>query len=151
MGRFSAGERETLRLAMDELIPRQPGHPAASDVGGLAYLETRAAEEEAFAAEMKRFIGALDESARARFGHPFARLDPDDRIERLQAVESSAGDLFAAFRDAVYEAYYTCPEVWERIGYDFHSGVQARPNVARFDESLLASVRRLPKRYREVF
>ena len=148
MGRFSAGERETLRLAMDELIPRQPGHPAASDVGGLAYLETRAAEEEAFAAEMKRFIGALDESARARFGRPFARLDRDERIERLQAVEST-GD-FAAFRDAVYEAYYTRPEVWERIGYDFHSGVESRPNVARFDESLLASVRRLPKRYREV-
>ena len=81
---------------------------------------------------------------------PFARLAEEERVGLLRDLERTAGDLFAGFRDAVYEAYYTQPEVWKGIGYEFHAGVEARPAVDRFDESVLASARKLPKWYREV-
>jgi hypothetical protein len=147
---LSAPERESLRLAIDELIPREPGRSAASDVGGVVYMEGRTADDEAFAGELKRVLALLEEAGRGRFGRPFAGLAKDQRIDALRDLERTAGDLFGGFRDAVYEAYYTQAEVWTRIGYEFHAGVEARSSVPVFDESVLASVRKLPKCYREV-
>jgi len=147
---FSGPERETLRLAIDELIPHETGRPAASEVGGLSYLERRAADDGGFGSELQRVLAELEASGRAKFGRPFARLVAGERDDLLRDLERTGADLFSAFRDAVYEAYYTQPEVWHRIGYEFHAGVEARSTVPRFDESALASARKLPKRYREV-
>jgi hypothetical protein len=146
---LSGPERETLRLVVDELIPRGADRPPASEVGALAYLEERATVEEAFAGELARLIGALDEAARVTRQGPFPRLAEGERVALLRDLERASADAFAGLRDAVYEAYYTQPAVWERIGYEFHAGVDARPAVERFDESVLASARTLPRWYRE--
>jgi hypothetical protein len=143
-------DREALRLAIDHLIPRQAANPAASELGGLAYLDARAASDETFRGELERVLARLEESAGAKQGRSFARLAASERIDVLQDVERTAGDLFASLRDAVYEAYYTRPDVWTRIGYEFHAGPEARPSVAHFDESALAGMRKRPKLYREV-
>jgi hypothetical protein len=142
-------ERETLRLVVDGLIPRGAGRPAASEAGGHAYLERRAAEEEAFARELERGIRSLDEAARAKWGAPFPRLAEDARAALLRDLERTEGELFATLRDAVYEAYYTRPEVWSRIGYEFHTGIEPRLAVERFDEAVLQKAHELPRWYRE--
>ena len=147
---LSGPERETLRLAIDEIIPREEGRRAASEVGGPAFLERRANDDAAFGGELKRLLSALDEAGRARFGRPFARLTGDERVDLLRGLERTERDLFGVFRDSVYEAYYGRPEVWKGIGYEFHAGIEARPSIDRFDESALVNVRRLAKCYREV-
>jgi hypothetical protein len=146
----SEPEREALRLAIDEIIPREAGRPAASEVGGPAFLERRANDNAAFGGELKRLLSALDEAGRARFGRPFACLTGDERVDLLRGLERTERDLFGVFRDSVYEAYYGRPEVWKGIGYEFHAGIEARPSIDRFDESALVNVRRLAKCYREV-
>jgi len=146
---ISGPEQETLRLAIDELIPHGAGRASASEVGGLRYLEGRVADDGAFLIELKRVLAGLEDSGRAKFGRPFARLFAGERVDLLRHLERTEGDLFGAFRDAVYEAYYTQPEVWRRIGYEFHAGVEPRSPVPRFDESELASVRKLARLYRE--
>ena len=54
------------------------------------------------------------------------------------------------FRNLVYEAYYTNPEVWPAIGYEFHSTGGVGPVMRPFDESILDEVRKRPKYYREI-
>ena len=55
-----------------------------------------------------------------------------------------------ALRDLVYEAYYTQPRVWKLIGYEFNPTNEAGPHLKPFDESVLAQVKKMPRRYREV-
>jgi hypothetical protein len=142
--------RDLLRTAIDELIPHQAGSPSASEAGGLAYLEARAAADPAFGRDLQLVAATLEESARARHGRPFASLTAGERVQVLQEAERGAGELFAALRDAVYEGYYTRPDVWACIGYDFHAGPEPRASVARFDEAVLAAARQRPRLYREV-
>jgi hypothetical protein len=142
--------RDVLRTAIDELIPRQAESPSASEAGGLAYLDARAAADPAFGRDLQLVAAKLEESARARHGPAFTSLTAGERVQALQEVERSAGDLFATLRDAVYEAYYTRPDVWTRIGYDFHAGPEPRGSVARFDETALAAARKRSRLYREV-
>ena len=106
----------------------------------------------------------LEESSETGFQRPLHELSSEQRIDLLRRFEkeqptsgqsvwgqgNADPDLFASLRDVVYEAYYTNPEIWPRVGYEFH---EARPpglEMEPFDEGILSVVRRRPKNYREV-
>jgi hypothetical protein len=65
-------------------------------------------------------------------------------------MEKDEADRFRAARDLVYEAYYTNPLVWKRLGYDFIGAESVGPPLEPFEEALLERVRALPRLYRSV-
>ena len=81
--------------------------PAASEVGGVAYLENLMVAEPGIGHMLKECLVFLSsESARA------------DRVAALKTLEVNSPASFALLRDSVYEAYYTQPQVWKLIGYE---------------------------------
>lgn len=147
---FSSDERETLRAAMDEIIPAADGMPAASAVGSLDYIERLVGQVPEVKADLRKALQLIGKMSGERFHAQFARLTSSQRVETLTDLEKQSGsDTFAALRDAVYEAYYTQPSVWKLIGYEFHPSNRPGPQMQPFDEAALENVRRLPKLYKE--
>ncbi len=141
---------DDLRAAVDEIIPAVDGMPAASEVGSIEYLTSVASRDSAFRAALEDSLEGLRRAARERFGRPFARLAPADRVEALRIFERDHSSSFANFRDDIYESYYTNQRVWKEIGYQFYPTNQAGPHMKPFDESVLANVGKKPRYYREV-
>jgi hypothetical protein len=147
---LDARQRETLRAAMDEIIPAGDGMPAASAVGGVEYLQRSASEDYGIQSDLTQSLAALEEISQKGFGKRFVGLSQADRVGALKALErQSPGKHFATLRDFVYEAYYTRPRVWKLIGYEFHPTNSAGPKMKPFDEVALAVMKKRPKFYRE--
>jgi hypothetical protein len=148
---FTPAERETLVAAMDEIIPTANDMPSASQAGGLDYLERVMPTVQGLLEQFRQGLGKLDAESRKLAGQPFAKLSRPERVKVLTALERDAApDLFATLRDFVYEAYYTRPDVWRRIGYESHLTDHRGPQMKPFDESVLAQARKRGKLYREV-
>lgn len=142
---FNEGERGILHAAMDEIIPAGDGMPAASEVGGVAYLERVAAGDAEVANDIRTALAALWKCSE----QPFDQLDHDARVAALKKLESQEPIQLAHLRDYVYESYYTQPRVWKLIGYEFYPTDHPGPHMEPFDESILEGVRKMPKLYRD--
>jgi Gluconate 2-dehydrogenase subunit 3 len=142
---FNEHERTVLRAAMDEIIPASVGMPAASEVGGMAYLERIAAADADVANEIRAALAAFERTSE----QPFDQLDHEARVAALKSFEAANSSQFAHLRDYIYESYYTQPSVWKLIGYEFYPTDHPGPHMEPFDDSILAEVRKRPKLYRE--
>ena len=142
--------RESLRAAMDEIIPAGDGMPAASQAGGLEYLERVSRQEPQIGADLEQALHALERLTESRFHAGVASVTSSQRVEILTALETQSSEVFAKLRDHVYEAYYTQPKIWQIIGYDFYPTNESGPHMKPFDESVLSNVRKMPRLYREV-
>ena len=147
---FGRGNRETLRAAMDEIIPASDGMPAASEAGGVEYLERVARETPRIRKNLVTALSALEKSSQKHSRTAFASLPRETRVEALKDFEIESPQDFATLRDLVYESYYTQPKIWKLIGYEFHPTNQSGPRMKPFDDAVLANVRKMPKLYREV-
>ena len=143
-------QRELLRAAMDQIIPAGDGMPAASEVSGVDYLDRLASQASDIRAELEKSLTALQELSSNQLGKDFTALSPADRVETLKKLEKQQPATLASLRDYVYESYYTQPQVWKLIGYEFYPTNAAGPRMKPFDESVLAKVKKMPKLYREV-
>jgi len=147
---FTAPERETLAAAMDEIIPAADDMPGASTMGGLDYLERIVTQVPGLTEQFRTGLATLDAESRKQIQQSFANLPRTARVEILTAMERNlAPDFFRALRDFIYEAYYTRPEIWQRLGYESHLTDHAGPLMKPFDETVLAQVRTRGKLYRE--
>jgi hypothetical protein len=147
---LDAPQRALLITFADEMIPAADGMPSASEIGAAAYLERAAAGDEGIAAALRDAVGSIERRTRTARAETFDRLPAPDRVSLLQAMEKDEADRFRAARDLVYEAYYTNPLVWKRLGYDFIGDADAGPPLEPFEEALLERVRALPRLYRAV-
>jgi hypothetical protein len=149
--RFSSERRRTLRAAMDEIIPADGRMPAVSSVGGLRYVEAVAGAYPEIGKTLDALLGLLERGSRETFSESFASTASERRIQLLSRLEKDPGSrtAFASFRNLAYEAYYTSPRVWKRIGYTFRSSRHPTATLEPFDPKLLARVRRMARLYRE--
>ena len=147
---LAQAERELLRAAMDQIIPAGDGMPAAGAVGGLDYLDHLSSQDSDIRADLERNLTALQQLCRQHLGKGFTAISQEGQLEALKRLEKQQPDTFASLRDYVYESYYTQPQVWKLIGYEFYPTNAAGPKMKPFDESVLAKVKRMPKLYREV-
>jgi hypothetical protein len=132
---LDAAVQNHLRAVMDEIIPRQGNMPSASEAGGLEYFSALKQNEPAVAAEVLAAFEKVRNSA--------------PLVEALKQFETEDPKQFAVLRDFVYEAYYTQPQVWKLIGYEFYPTDHKGPHMKPFDEAVIAQVRTKPKYYRE--
>jgi hypothetical protein len=147
---LDAPQRTLLSAFADEIIPATDGMPAASEIGAAAYIERVAATDASIAASIRDAVASIQRRTGAARAEAFDRLLSPARVALLQAMEKEEGDRFRAARDLVYEAYYTNPLVWKRIGYDFIASDASGPPLEPFEEALLQRVRALPQLYRAI-
>lgn len=136
---------ETLRAAMDEIVPAGGGMPSASEAGVARYLEELSKRDASVKRDLARAAAALEKSAR---GGRYAALDAEGRIRALAALEEREPTTFAALRDLVYQGYYTNPQVWKLLGFEFYGPDRPGPGNAEFDAAALARVRARAPFYR---
>ena len=144
-------ERRRLRAAVDTIIPAEGRMPSASAAGGVAYLEGLASRDPAFRALLLDGLRALDARAKEAGPRGFAESGAAQQAHILGEAEKAdaPAGFVAALRDAVYEAYYSNPEVWKLIGYRFRSGPRPTAPLEPFDERRVARVRAMGRLYRE--
>jgi hypothetical protein len=148
---LEAQEHDLLRAAMDEIIPAGDGMPAASEVGGLEYLEQLARHDAKVSKDLHDTLDALEKGTQGRANASFVSLAKPQKVEQLTAFEKDAAAPFRTLRDYVYEAYYTRPEVWKLVGYKFYPTDGPGPAVKKvFHEAAMEQVRKKSKGYVEV-
>jgi hypothetical protein len=136
---------ETLRAAMDEIIPAADGMPSASASGVARYLEELSNREASVKRALSRAAAALEKSARTK---RYVSLEAEGRVRALETLERREPAVFAMMRDLVYQGYYTSPEVWKLLGFEFYGPDRPGPGIAEFDATALERVRARPPFYR---
>jgi Gluconate 2-dehydrogenase subunit 3 len=142
--------QSTLKTVMDLMIPNSDGMPSASEAGGLSYLERLMQRDKDAAADITKALDVANAFSERSFNKPFGQLQTHDQIIVLKNMEESALGVFDALRAYVYESYYTQPEVWKLVGYELYPTDHIGPHLPPFDDGLVASVRKMPKLYKDV-
>ncbi len=150
--RLPAGDRRTLRAAIDVLVPADGGMPAASAVGVVEYLERLVAGDSGLRDLLADGLRAVDAHSRRATGAPFVALGAERQNEVLAHFEQadSGKRFFPGLRDAVYEGYYTQPRIWKLLGYMFRTSRRRTSPLEPFDEQWVARVRGMAPLYRKV-
>jgi hypothetical protein len=143
-------ESALLRKVMDEIVPATDSMPAASEVGGVDYLNRLMSSDREIAERLRGGLAAVEKISQARFASAFLSLKNVQRIEVLTIFEDKDRALFDSVRDYVYEAYYTNDRVWKLVGYHNFPTTDVGPHMNAFEEQMLANVRKRPKLYREI-
>ena len=143
-----ANQGALLRAAMDRIIPAGQGMPSAGEAGCLDYLVSTSQADDGLRTELTKALDAVQGSARAAFGRAFDALDVEEQIATLRRLEGADPLVFRGLRDAVYEAYYTRPDIRRRLGHEFYPPERPGPLPPPFEESILTRVRRMPILYR---
>lgn len=147
---FDQTQRLDFISMLDEIIPAVDGMPAASEVDVDRYVATLFTQDQGLIEAFESGLDFLREKATERHGQSFSDLNSDQRIELLEQLEATDPVSFRKVRGAVYEGYYTRPQIWHLVGYQPHPTNSEGPVMEPFDESSLGRVRRLPKLYRDV-
>lgn len=147
---------EVVRAWADAVIPRRDERPAASEVGAAEYIDATVFAAPRLRALLLEGVDQVERAARECHGQPFTSCDAATRtglLRVLEAADGRVGECFAMVQTLTYEAYYAHPRVLAVLraetGWDSRSAVEGGP-LAPFDQGLLARVRALPPRYREV-
>jgi hypothetical protein len=149
---FGFAERRTLGAAADVIIPADGRMPAASAAGVVRYIERVARADQRLAGLLLEGLGAIEAQAATAPGLRFDLAGADEQvaiIERIEKTDVPTG-FFPAFRDLVYEAYYTQSRIQKLLGYNFRSGRRRTAPLEPFDEERLARVRQMVPIYRQV-
>jgi len=141
----------TLGAWVECLIPARGGRPSAAEVGAAEYVDATVRGASELRETLLRVVDRLQELA-GEVAFADAGLEERTRLVRELEREDRSGG-FDMVRDFTYEAYYAHPLVLaalkREVGWD---GVAPTTGseMSGFDESLLARVKTLPRRYREV-
>lgn len=140
-------QQETLKLAMDEIIPANDKMPSASAVGGVAYILNIAEELPELSPLFKSLTDKIEASSLPISYFGFSDLSKVERIIILSHLEQSEPELFKVLKDFTYESYYTNETVYELIKYEPHPTGTLGPKMEPFDERLLDRVKKMPPMY----
>jgi Gluconate 2-dehydrogenase subunit 3 len=122
------GEKRTVTVLADIIIPADEHGPAASTVGVPDFIdEWVSAPYDPQRADLKTIRSGLawfEAEAKRRFGKSFADAAPAQQTSLLDAVlvegspeRKAAYGFFKLFRDRVAGGYYSTPDGWKALGY----------------------------------
>ncbi len=144
---INSSQERLLQLVMDEIIPKSDKMPSASDVGGMDYILSVFTEYPDLVEGFIQILTQLEEQSKASTKEEFGNLNKQSRIEVLKTFEKARTGQFLVLQNIVYESYYINEKVWELIGYKPYPTLLPGPQMAPFDESLLARVKQMSSLY----
>jgi hypothetical protein len=139
--------QETLKYAIDEIIPANEKMPSASEVGGVDYIIGILQDLPDLAPLFEAIIDEIEDHSKERAKNTFIKLERMDRVSVLMTVEKVKPELFKVLKDFTYECYYTSATVYNLINYEPYPTGGAGPEMEPFDEKLLNRVKNLPPMY----
>lgn len=143
-------QQETLKFAMDEIIPGNKKMPSASDIGGVAYVLSIIKELPDLFPLFHSLIDKIEIQSLRNSDSKFSDLNKKERIDNLTIFEQTEPELFKVLKDFTYESYYTSEEVYELIKYEPHPTGTSGPKMEPFDEHLLTRVKNTPPMYTKI-
>ena len=142
----------TLRAWCATLIPAGAGRPDAGEIGAAEYIDATVLKVPSLRPALLHALDALERAATGTAQRPFADCAMDERerlVREFHAADDS--DAFSMVSDFTYEAYYGHPAVLAALEIETGwrgTAPMTGSEMAPFDESALARVRKLPARYR---
>ena len=161
---LSAQQRRWLAVIANRIIPVSGDMPSAGELGAPAYIEVVLRQVPELHKQVLDGLDQLNRSSRTTYQTELGLLTCQQQIDLLEAFEAKTAspaaepglagardesNLFATLRDLVYEAYYTHPDTWDRLGYTFYT-TENGPAMELFDATILDRVRNRPKHYRDI-
>lgn len=143
---LDVSDQETLKYAMDEIIPASESMPSASEVKGIHYILNILEE----LPELKPLFVALIHEIDLLSDHNFPSSAKEERVKVLTSLEQNKPELFGVLKDFTYESYYTNEKVYNLIGYEPYPTGSSGPKMEAFDENLLNKVKGMPPRYTKI-
>lgn len=147
---LSDSASNTLKYAMDEIIPTNDTMPSAGQVGGVEYVLDILEELQDLRPLFQRLLDEIESQSLGSFNSGFADLTTANRVRVLQDFEQSHPQLFGILKNFTYEAYYTNEKVFPLIGYEPHPTGTSGPDMDPFDEKLLDRVKAIPPIYTKI-
>jgi hypothetical protein len=151
---LDAARAATLKAWSATLIPAGGGRPDAGEVGAAEYIDATVLKVTSLRPALLHGLDALERAAVSKAHRPFAECTIDERERLLREFQASDdSDAFSMISDFTYEAYYGHPAVLAALEIETGwrgTAPMTGSEMAPFDESALARVRKLPSRYRIV-
>ncbi len=141
-GTLTDSDKRNMRVVMDRMIPPVDNLPGAGSMGLFDEIERMSVEHARYYRSIVRFLDALtlDMSVEAEGG--FLALDGERQDEAIKEIENSITGDFANVLEVVYLAYYSQPQVHERIGWRSGPLQPLGFTLPPWDESILETVRK---------
>ena len=143
-------QQETLKFAMDEIIPANNKMPSASEIGGVSYVFKILEELPDLSPLFISLTDKIEDQSLQLSGSAFSKLNSERRIAVLTTIEQTEPGLFKVLKDFTYESYYTNDAVHGLIGYEPHPTGTTGPEMEPFDEKLLGRVKNTPTMYTKI-
>ncbi len=143
-------QQETLKNAMDEIIPANEKMPSASEIEGVNYILKILAELPDLSPLFISIINKIEAQSLELLNSSFSNLTKGKRIHILTNIEQTEPELFKVLKDFTYESYYTSEKVYELIKYEPHPTGTLGPKMKPFDEKLLDRVKNIPPMYTKI-
>jgi hypothetical protein len=151
---FSDSERRALESVLDEIIPQSSDGklPGAGALGISAHIEEALGQAPELRPLIAQGLAGITESAGRRGAESFEALSKEDKLEVMN--ELAAEPAFLAFLPSLifhtYVGYYQNARVVEGLGLEPRPPYPLGYTIEETDlESLLETVRKRPKLYRE--
>ncbi len=143
-------QQETLKFAMDEIIPANNKMPSASEIGGVSYVFKILEGLPDLSPLFISLTDKIEDQSLKLSGSAFSKLNSERRIAVLTTIEQTEPGLFKVLKDFTYESYYTNDAVHGLIGYEPHPTGTTGPEMEPFDEKLLGRVKNIPTMYTKI-
>jgi hypothetical protein len=151
---LDAARAATLRAWSATLIPAGATRPDAGEVGAAEYIDATVLKVPSLRPALLHALDALEQAAATKIHRPFAECTIDERERLLREFQASDdSDAFSMISDFTYEAYYGHPAVLAALEIETGwrgTAPMTGSELAPFEESALARVKKLPARYRVV-
>jgi hypothetical protein len=143
-------QQETLKLAMDEIIPANEKMPSASEIGSVAYVLNIMKELPDLCPLFQSITDKIEVYSLQNSNAIFSNLNKKERVNILMNFERIEPELFKVLKDFTYESYYTNEKVFELIKYEPHPTGTLGPKMEPFNEKLLNRVKGIPPMYTKI-
>lgn len=146
---FTAAQRDCLRAIAAAMIPASDAYdlPGADDAAIFASILAKAGRMQA---AVDQALGAIEDAAQARYGTGYVRLDPETRLEILDALRRNAPPPLPPLVSVITAGYYEDDRVLRSLGYEARPPFPEGHVVEQGDWSLLDPVRARTPFYRKI-
>ena len=143
-------QQETLKFAMDEIIPANDKMPSASEIGGVNYILKILEELPDLSPLFISLTAKIEGQSLQQSSSAFSKINSEERITVVTTIEQTEPALFKVLKDFTYESYYTNDAVYELISYEPHPTGTTGPEMEPFDKKLLERVKNTPSMYTKI-
>ena len=135
---------------LDSIVPGGGGLPGAGELGVASHLDGAVSGSTRLRRVFSEGLAAIEIASSRMFSRAFSGLSEDQRVKVLKWVESEHTHFFHELVRQTYAGYYTRPDIAGLLGLESRPPQPLGYVLKPFDPSMLESVKRRGKIYRDI-